>query len=132
MKFSRYFLVVLLIGAVFFHLTGAFASPRIDPKEATTRLESGKAVLIDVREPGEWADGVVTGALLLPLSDLRGPRTLWTPALETHKDKELIIYCRSGNRSGIALKILEAEGFKGVNAGAFSTWKKSGAPVKTP
>lgn len=132
MKFSRYFLIVLTAGAVFFHLTGAFASPRIAPQEATARLEAGNAVLVDVREPGEWADGVVVGALLLPLSDLRGARTLWNPALEAHKGKEFIIYCRSGNRSGIAVKLLESEGHKASNAGGFSTWKKSGAAVKTP
>lgn len=132
MKFSRYFLVVLLIGAVFFHLTGAFASPRIDPAEATTRLASGNAVLIDVREPSEWESGVVEGALLLPLSDLRGGRALWKPVLETHTDKEIIVYCRSGARSGTATKLLEESGFKATNAGAFSSWVKSGATVVKP
>ncbi len=132
MKFSRFFLVILVVGAVFFHLTGLFASPRIDPKEATSRLDSGNAVLVDVREPNEWADGVVDGALLLPLSDLRGNRTLWGPALDTHRNKEFILYCRSGNRSEIALKILQTEGIKGSNAGGFSTWQNSGAPVTKP
>ena len=132
MKFTRYFLLLLLIGGVFFHLTGAFASPRLSPEEASQRLESGTAVLIDVREPTEWEDGVVTGALLLPLSDLRSTRTRWMPALEIHGKKELILYCRSGNRSGIAQKLLQSEGFNASNAGGFSDWVKSRAPTTKP
>ncbi len=132
MKFTRHFLVILVIAAVFFHLTGLLASPRIDPTEAATRIATGNAVLIDVREPSEWESGVVEGALLLPLSDLRGGRALWKPVLETHTDKEIIVYCRSGARSGTATKILEESGFKATNSGAFSSWVKSGASVVKP
>jgi rhodanese-related sulfurtransferase len=89
-------------------------------------------VLIDVREPSEWAGGVVKGALLLPLSDLRGERSQWRPALAAHADKELILYCRSGNRSGIAANILAEEKLRVTNAGAFSAWKAAGQPVVVP
>jgi rhodanese-related sulfurtransferase len=85
-----------------------------------------------VREPGEWRDGVVTGALLLPLSDLRGERAKWRPVLDANRDKELILYCRSGNRSGQAVRILAEEKLKATNAGGFSAWKSAGQPVRTP
>ena len=102
------------------------------PGEAARLVAEGKALLIDVREPAEWSGGVVEGALLLPLSDLRGAREKWRPVLEAHPDKTLVLYCRSGNRSGIAARLLEAEGRATLNAGAFSTWKAAGQPVVTP
>ena len=108
------------------------ASDIIAPDEAAKRVAAGHALLIDVREPNEWTDGVVTGALLLPLSDLRGERKLWNAVLEANRDKELIVYCRSGNRSAQAIAILEKEAFKATNAGAFATWKSAGQPVSKP
>ncbi|MEN9840262.1 MAG: hypothetical protein RL376_62 [Verrucomicrobiota bacterium] len=104
----------------------------MSPAEAARRVAAGTAVLIDVREPSEWQSGVVKGALLLPLSDLQGKRTQWTPSLKANQDKELILYCRSGNRSGIAARLLSTEGFTCSNAGGFSTWKSSGHPVVSP
>jgi len=118
--------VVLLIGQ------RLLAGDVISPEEAARRIAAGTAILIDVREPGEWRDGVVTGALLLPLSDLRGERAKWRPVLDANRDKELILYCRSGNRSGQAVRILAEEKLKATNAGGFSAWKSAGQPVRTP
>ena len=84
-----------------------------------------------MREPAEWsATGVAEPAILLSLSDLRGNRTQWKPFLEQNKDKELILICRSGNRSGIAGRILAKEGYTVANAGAFKTWAAAGLPVR--
>jgi rhodanese-related sulfurtransferase len=103
----------------------------IPAQDAADRVKAGTAVLVDVREPAEWADsGVAAPAALLSLSDLRGERAQWKTFLEQNKDKELILYCRSGNRSGIAANILEKEGFKVVNAGGFKHWAGAGLPVR--
>jgi rhodanese-related sulfurtransferase len=96
------------------------------------KVGSGAAVLIDVREPGEWSDGVVEGALLLPLSDLRAKRGLWDKPLADARGRELVLYCRSGNRSGIAAGILEKEGWTVWNAGGFSAWMRDGQKVVKP
>lgn len=125
-------LVVLLAGLVLFFVKRALTSKILAPDEAAERVAAGTAILIDVREPDEWTDGVVAGALLLPLGDLRGDRRLWKPVLEANRDKELIVYCRSGNRSAIAAGILSAEHFRTANAGAFSAWKAAGQPVVVP
>ena len=102
------------------------------PEEAAKRVKEGKAILIDVREAGEWADtGVAESAVLLSLSDLRGDRSAWKPFLKENKDKELILYCRSGNRSGIAARILSKEGYRVANAGGFKHWKSNGLPVRS-
>jgi rhodanese-related sulfurtransferase len=122
------------VGALIFLLVlrpMLFGGPRVGPEEAAARLKNGTAVLIDVREPDEWAEtGAAEPALLLPLSDLRGARTRWNAFLEKNRDKELLLYCRSGNRSGQAVSILGKEGFKAVNAGSFSAWKSAGLPVR--
>jgi len=107
--------------------------PAIKPVDAAARVKAGDAVLIDVREPDEWAEsGVAEPAALLSLSDLRGERKSWKPFLEKNREKTLLLYCRSGNRSGQAAAILAKEGFKTANAGSFSGWKSDGLPVRKP
>ena len=123
---------VILILATFFVTSRMLAGDFMAPDEAAKRVKEGNALLIDVREPGEWADtGVAEPAVLLSLSDLRGDRTSWKSFLKENKDQELILYCRSGNRSGIAARILEKEGFKVSNAGGFKHWQKAGLPVRS-
>jgi rhodanese-related sulfurtransferase len=126
------FLILTAIFAALFFAQPAVAGETIPPAEAANRVAAGKAILIDVREPNEWTGGVVTGVLLLPLSDLRGERKLWKPVLEASRDKALIVYCRSGNRSAQAVAILEKENFKATNAGGFADWKSAGQPVAMP
>lgn len=106
--------------------------PRYIPAECSPRVRSGAALLIDVREPKEWATGVAKGAALLPMSDLNGDRALWKPFLAKAADRELLVYCAVGGRAGIVAKILFAEGFKVANAGGFSEWASAGWPVVTP
>ena len=104
----------------------------LTPQEADKRIAAGTAVLIDVREPSEWAEGIAKPAILLSLSDLTGARTKWKPFLELNREKELLVYCRSGNRSGKAAGILSREGFKVSNAGSFDAWKNAGLPTRKP
>ncbi|MEY3774987.1 MAG: hypothetical protein RLZZ129_1767 [Verrucomicrobiota bacterium] len=124
-------LLLATAALVLFAATRLLAGDFMDPAEAARRVEQGNAILIDVREPAEWADtGVATPAVLLPLSDLRGNRTQWKDFLAKHAGKELIVYCRSGTRSGIATKLLTAEGHTVANAGAFKHWQAAGLPVR--
>ncbi|HRI83136.1 MAG TPA: rhodanese-like domain-containing protein [Opitutaceae bacterium] len=124
-------LLLATAALVLFAATRLLADDFMDPTEAARRVEQGSAILIDVREPAEWADtGVATPAVLLPLSDLRGDRTQWKSFLAKHAGKELIVYCRSGTRSGIATKLLTAEGHTVANAGAFKHWQDAGLPVR--
>jgi rhodanese-related sulfurtransferase len=123
------------LAALFFALATAqtsHAEGLLSPADAAKLVAEGNAILIDVREPSEWAGGVVEGALLLPLSDLRGDREKWGPVLNTHRDKTLVLYCRSGTRAGLAARILAGEGREVRNAGAFSTWKEAGQPLVVP
>ena len=110
--------------------SGGPAARRVTPAEAAQLVADGKAVLVDVREPDEWTDGVATPATLLALSDLTGSRQAWKAFLDKNRDQELILYCRSGGRSGRAAQLLAAEGYRTANAGGFSDWARAGLPTR--
>jgi len=79
----------------------------------------GGAFLVDVRTPGEFAGGHVSGSVNIPLNNL--------PAqLEKFKNKKnIVVFCRSGNRSGQAKIILEQNGFtRVVNGGSWERVNK--------
>jgi len=70
-----------------------------------------KYVIIDVREPFEYADGHVDGALNIP------PSTMMDGAKELDivpKDAHIIVYCRTGSRSNVAMHMLSSRGFTNV------------------
>lgn len=65
-------------------------------------------IIVDVREPYEFAQGHVSGALNIPPADLMSGAT----ALDNvPKDTQIILYCRSGSRSNVAMHILQSMGF---------------------
>ncbi len=81
--------------------------PHISAAEAARLFDAGTAVPLDVREPDEFATGHIAGALLLPLGDIPAR------AAEVLPDKAapLVVYCRSGARSDMAVKQLESMGY---------------------
>lgn len=127
----KLFIILTIVVLAVFLAPRLLAGEIIPAQDAADRVKAGNAVLVDVREPGEWTStGVAEPAVLLSLSDLRGDRTSWKAFLQENKDKELILYCRSGNRSGIAARILAKEGYHVANAGGFKHWEKAGLPVR--
>lgn len=95
----------------------------ISVEELKKRMDAGEDVnLVDVREPNENADFNI-GGTLLPLGEIRNYNT---DAIDDLKDKEVILYCRSGNRSGMATQILEQMGFSNVKnlTGGMLAWKQ--------
>jgi rhodanese-related sulfurtransferase len=82
-------------------------SPLITSDELAARLESGPAPrMIDVREVNEFVAGHIPGALNLPLSEFQN---LYR---RLPQGEELILVCRSGNRSGMAQRFLMAQGYR--------------------
>ena len=108
------------------------SAPRLNVQECADRVRAGDAFLIDVREAGEWSHGVAQGAALLPLSDLTGGRAQWGEFLTKAAGKEILVYCASGGRSGMAARILTAEGIRAANTGGLSDWAASGWPIVSP
>jgi rhodanese-related sulfurtransferase len=107
-------------------------APRVDPSVAGPRIRSGDALLVDVREPGEWTAGVAEKAALLPLSDLTGARTQWRDFLAKAGGREVYVYCASGMRSARATQILTNEGFKAANAGGLRDLAAVGWKIVRP
>ncbi|MCX6954751.1 MAG: rhodanese-like domain-containing protein [Verrucomicrobia bacterium] len=106
--------------------------PRLAPHDCAARVRSGDALLVDVREPAEWAEGVAQQATLLSLADLNGTRTDWKPFLAANAGREILLYCAVGGRAGLAARVLAAEGFRVANTGGLSDWAASGWPIVKP
>jgi rhodanese-related sulfurtransferase len=105
--------------------------PNITPQAAAVLITGGQAVLVDVREPAEWAQtGVAAPAVLLPKSDFDGAQKLWKEFLAQLGDRQIILYCRAGHRAGIVGAALADQGRKVANAGGFKDWESAGLPVR--
>jgi rhodanese-related sulfurtransferase len=86
------------------------------------------ALFVDVRTPEEFAAGHVEGALLIPVDELEAR----IGELDEYRDQRVVLYCRTGRRSGIALDILNRQGFTAAeNAGAFTRLRDLGLPTRT-
>ncbi|MCA3749596.1 MAG: rhodanese-like domain-containing protein [Rubrobacter sp.] len=106
-------------------LIGGSSSVGISPREAYEKVRAGKAVLVDVREKGEWSAGRIPAAKHMPLKCLRD-RTDKLP-----KGKEVILVCRSGNRSAFAARMLSEEGYESSNLeGGVAAWSREGLPFE--
>ena len=105
----------------------------ISPAEAAKLVAAGKAVLVDVREPSEWAEsGVAAPAVLLPKSEFdAGLIGEWKGFLAQTGDKQIILYCRSGKRAGAVAAELAKQGHVVANAGGFKDWQAAGLPVRS-
>jgi rhodanese-related sulfurtransferase len=99
--------------------------------EARAAVDAGKALLIDVREPEEHAQGVAPGARLLPRSQL--PQRL--AEIPTDPSKPVYLICRSQNRSKALLQDLrQTGGYRHVRYvdGGMSGWAGRGWPLRLP
>jgi phage shock protein E len=86
------------------------------------------ALFVDVRTPDEYAAGHVAGARLIPVDEFEARLAELAP----YRDQRVVLYCRTGRRSGIALDILQRHGFTAAeNAGAFTRLAELGLPTET-
>ena len=92
---------------------------RISQKEAKEIMDSRDVTLVDVRTPGEFSQGFIKGAMLLPLDRLAIDSAKKLP----DKDAEIFVYCLSGNRSRSAAAMLTRAGYTNVtNIGGIGSW----------
>lgn len=117
--------VALLMGAI---LLGQLLMPvgGADAKQAHTLIQQG-ALLLDVREPEEYAAIHVPNAKLIPLGELNAH----LQEIEAYKDKPVVVMCRSGHRSARAVTQLQNAGFTQVSnvKGGIIAWEKEGLEV---
>lgn len=101
----------------------------IGPLEATLKINREEAVVIDVREQGEYAQGHISNARHIPLAELDKRAA----ELEKLKDAPIILCCATGMRSSTAAAKLQKAGFDKVFnlKGGVAEWEKSGQPLTT-
>jgi rhodanese-related sulfurtransferase len=101
--------------------------------EAFQLLEKKDAILIDVREEMELQEsGFASGAIWMPTSKIGENHPDWDQLKRSlPKNKQIILYCKSGARSGRIAELLAQEGFQTVNLGGFSVWKAAQLPVSS-
>jgi hydroxyacylglutathione hydrolase len=102
--------------------------PDVEVPDAPGWLEQTHALVVDVREPAEYAGGHVPGAWSIPQADL---------ALridELPRDRDLLIVCEGGTRSARAARFLKQAGFARVTnlVGGTSAWRQAGLPSERP
>lgn len=91
------------------------------------RVANNDWLLIDVRSPQEFAEGHIPGAVNMPHDSIND----YINDLEGHKDKPIIIYCRSGRRAQLAMKVLQDMDFSEVMhlEGDMLGWSAAGLTI---
>ena len=128
-------LILLLISVIACQQEAELSREAINPAELPTNIsvETTAAVqnhedviLIDVREQWEYDEAHIPGVTLIPLSELE------SRVAEIPTDKEVILTCRSGNRSGQALGYLEGLGYDNLHnmEGGILAWQAAGLAVE--
>ncbi len=138
---KKLLIVILVIGVILAGGCAEVAAPEqgasaqnienVTPQEASTSIQDNKGnpdfVILDVRTPEEFAEGYVEDAILIDFYS----ESFRSEVNALDKNKTYLIYCRSGNRSGKALKIMEELGFTEVYniSGGMLEWKAQGLPL---
>jgi rhodanese-related sulfurtransferase len=91
-------------------------------------MNSGDALVLDIRDPGEYNGGRIPRSKNVPLAELDKR----IDDFSKFKDKPVIVTCRSDSRAGAAARLLKAKGFANVYqlAGGFSAWQQASLPVE--
>jgi len=119
----------VLLALVFFNemkiATQRFTS--LNPAAAVQLMNTEDVVVLDVREPSETAVGKISGAVQIPV----GAVATRIGELEKHKDKTLLVYCKTGARTGAACKNLSKNGFEKLSTlnGGLVAWQEAHLPI---
>jgi rhodanese-related sulfurtransferase len=101
----------------------------LTPAEATLLMNREDALVLDVRETGEWSTGHISGARHITLAQLDKRLS----ELDKFKEKPIIVVCATGNRSSSACGQLKKHGFDKVYSlgGGVSSWREANLPLTT-
>jgi rhodanese-related sulfurtransferase len=99
----------------------------ISPQDAAAKLNSGNAVIIDVRDKDEWDEGHIPGATHMS----RGTIELDIEEKVSDPNALIVCHCGGGGRSALAAENLQKMGYKNVRsmAGGLKAWKAAGLPT---
>lgn len=104
--------------------------PNLSLEQARAEHDSGKVLMIDIREPQEHSTGVAQGVVLLPMSQL-AQRVSEIPK---DADRPVLLICNTQNRSRAVTQALQEQGFTNIRYvnGGMSEWAKRGWPMVKP
>ncbi len=130
----KYFFVALFILPFVFVSCNSNAQAGVDTKvvnvsakQAKSLIEKGPVQILDIRTPGEFAQGHIAGAININFNSPNFEQEL----SKLDKNKEYLVHCRSGHRSGNALRTFKKLGFKHIdhmNHGIID-WNNAGYPL---
>jgi phage shock protein E len=136
---SLFALVTILIGAVFFMTSMKSSNTNVlgvvsvfsdlTPQQFDSAIKSGQYELIDVRTLDEYNAGHIKGA---KQKDFYQTQALSNYLDTLDKNGKYLIYCHTGNRSGLTLGLMQQKGFATVYdlAGGYNAWVSSGFPTE--
>lgn len=115
--------LLLLVGCS----SSTAGATNMDVLEFSKKITESGVVILDVRTPGEFAEGYIEGAQMI---DFQGG-SFETEIASLDKDVTYAVYCRSGNRSGQAIKIMQDAGFGNLFnlEGGVIDWANQGMPL---
>ena len=113
----------MLLWPFFRRTTGG---PWVTTAQATHLINREDALVVDVRDPGEYGAGHILGAKNVPVSRLGDVE------LTKRKDRPVIVYCDVGERSSKAMSALKKQGFTRVAnlTGGVRAWQQAGLPIE--
>ena len=118
------FMVLLVL---FIRNEAARGGQNVSPQELVNLVNRENAVILDVRDSSEFAEGHIVKSLNIPHASLAQRMT----ELNKHKDKPLIVACKMGQHAGTAGTLLRKSGFSNVSrlTGGISEWRNQNLPV---
>ena len=123
---KRLFAVLVFLLVAFTAAADDVATMSAETLRQRLTSSGDKPLVVDVREPGEFEAGHIAEAQLAPLAKVEESMA------GIAKDREVVLVCRSGRRSGIAAKRLAERGFTRLwnMEGGMIAWEKLGYPVE--
>lgn len=121
------FLALVVILALLVHNLAVGGKGSVDPLAATDLINRRDAVVVDVRPAADFAKGHIINAMNLPMNGFKNQIAV----LQKHKDKPILVSCRSGAQSTAACKELRKEGFSEVYnlRGGLLAWENANLPL---
>ena len=128
----RFLVLFAILAAAFVGVASAEDPSSIEPQALSERMESGdtELLVLDVRSAAEFDEGHIPGAINVP-HDVLGERIA---ELGPAGARDVVVYCRSGRRSAIALEALKGAGFSRLFhlEGDYLRWSEEGRSVVRP
>ncbi len=115
----EYIILIIFVLFIMSRMLPVKGVKNLTPEEIKPKLKNKDTQFIDVRTPGEYQSGHVNKFKNIPLQSLKDQ------SKQLKKDKEIVVICRSGNRSMRACRILKKQGFENLTnvRGGINMWR---------